>query len=85
MARPSILRARRTEQAPLLPASHAGAWSGPNRLWIMGPNKPLRSAGTLTAEARSINYTWSFKGEPQTGTLQLHGQPGALRGDLVDS
>ncbi len=51
----------------------------------MDPNKPLRCEGTLAAEARSIAYPWSNEGAEQTGTLQLHGQPGALRGDLVDT
>ena len=68
-----------------LPASHHGGWSGPNRLWIMDPAHPFRSDGAMTVDARSVRYTWSHKGECQTGAIELKGQPAALRAIWSDS
>ncbi|MEM9064786.1 MAG: hypothetical protein AAGB51_04785 [Planctomycetota bacterium] len=69
----------------LLPSSHAGAWAGPNRLWVMDPDKPFRSDGTLAVEGDQVTYTWSHKGVGHTGVLRLSGQPAALRGDWTDT
>ena len=48
-----------------------GSWSGTNELWLE-PNTPaLESSATLTAENGRLSYTWSFKGKPHQGVLQL--------------
>lgn len=62
-----------------MPTSHHGRWTGPNRLWVMDPNEPLRSDGTIECTAEGIDYTWSYEGKEQSGTIRLHGQPAALR------
>lgn len=62
-----------------LPSSHHGAWAGPNRLWIMDPTKPFRSDGALEVAARTLRYSWAYEGKVQTGSLELKGQPAAMK------
>jgi hypothetical protein len=69
----------------MIPSSHHGAWKGPNRLWLSDPANPERSEGTITAEASRLRYTWSFRGKPHEGELELGGPPGAVRGAWKDS
>lgn len=68
-----------------LPASHHGAWRGPNRLWIMDPANPFRSDGTIAIEARAVRYAWSHEGHPHAGSIELRGQPSALKASWRDS
>ena len=64
---------------PMIPKSHHGSWAGPNRLWLMDPDKPFRSDGTIECTAEGIDYTWSKEGKQHRGSLRIHGQPEALR------
>ena len=68
-----------------LPHSHHGAWPGSNRLWIRDPARPFRSDGALEVAARTLRYSWAYEGKPQTGTLELRGQPAALRASWSDT
>jgi len=68
----------------MIPASHHGAWTGPNRLWFEGP-EPERCDGALEVEPRRLTYTWTFRGEDQRGVIDLHGPPGSLRAEWSDS
>lgn len=69
----------------VLPATHHGAWAGPNRLWITDPANPFRSDGTLVVSERTVRYTWSFKGKDHSGTVDLKGQPAAMKATWTDS
>ena len=68
-----------------LPASHHGAWRGPNRLWIMDPAKPFRSEGAIEIAARTLRYSWSYEGKPHSGTLELKGQAAAMMASWSDT
>ena len=68
-----------------LPATHHGAWTGSNRLWVMDPANPIRSDGAITVGARSIGYTWSHEGKAHSGVLEIKGQPAALGATWSDS
>ena len=68
-----------------LPASHHGAWSGPNRLWMMDPANPSRSEGTITVAERVLRYTWSHDGKNHSGAIELKGQPAAFKATWSDS
>ena len=68
-----------------LPTSHHGTWRGENRLWIMDPDTPFVSEGTMAIADRTVRYTWSHEGKPQTGELTLKGQPGALKATWTDT
>lgn len=68
-----------------LPASHHGAWTGPNQLWIMDPAKPFTSDGAIEIGERIVRYSWAHDGKPQTGELTLKGQPGALKATWTDT
>ena len=35
--------------------------------------------------ARTLRYSWAYEGKPQTGTLELRGQPAALRASWSDT
>ncbi|MGD1916962.1 MAG: hypothetical protein ACFCBV_12365 [Phycisphaerales bacterium] len=61
-----------------LPATHFGDWAGPNRLWTVDPNAPVRSDGTASVEAKTVRYSWSRGEDMHEGVLVLAGQPGAL-------
>jgi hypothetical protein len=67
------------------PTSHHGVWKGENRLWIMDPAKPFTSDGAIEIGDRTVRYTWSHEGKPQTGELTLKGQPGALQATWTDT
>jgi hypothetical protein len=69
----------------MIPASHHGAWRGPNRLWLEDPATPERSQGTLEASSASLSYTWSFRGAEQTGKIALSGPAGSLRANWTDT
>jgi hypothetical protein len=62
----------------MLPDTHHGSWRGPNRLWLEGPT-PERSDGTIDATATTLRYTWSFRGAPHHGELDLTGPAAALK------
>ena len=64
-----------TSNGVSLPASHHGAWSGPNRLWMMDPANPSRSTGTITVAERVLRYTWSHDGKNHSGAIELKGNP----------
>ena len=68
-----------------LPASHHGAWHGANRLWIMDPMHPFRSDGAMEVGARALRYSWSHEGKPQSGALELKGQPAAMKASWSDT
>ncbi|HMJ10714.1 MAG TPA: hypothetical protein VK524_04865 [Polyangiaceae bacterium] len=68
----------------MIPSSHHGSWSGPNRLWFEGP-EPERSDGRIAADATTINYTWSFRGAAQQGVIRLFGPDSALRCEWTDT
>ena len=71
------------------PAAHLapiqGSWTGTNDLWFLKPDKPRRSDATVTVEGEVITYTWSYKGKPQQGTLQLTGQEDAVEATWTDT
>jgi|GEM_PF-1251425 len=67
-----------------LPATHHGRWQGPNRLWIIDPNKPERSDGTVEVADTTIRYSWARGDKKHQGTIELAGQPEALRCDWHD-
>lgn len=69
----------------LLPGSHHGSWKGSNRLWVMDPDKPFRSAGTVQGTGDEVRYTWTHEDRSQTGVIRLSGQPAALRADWTDT
>ena len=64
----------------LVPPSHHGSWTGSNRLWVMDPDKPFRSTGTVEGAGSEVRYTWTHEDRSQTGVLRLSGPPEALRG-----
>ena len=68
-----------------LPPSHQGAWRGQNRLWIMDPATPFRSDGAIEVAPRALGYSWSYEGKPQWGSIELKGQPAALRASWSDT
>ena len=68
-----------------LPSSHHGAWSGPNRLWIMDPTAPSRSTGAMTATGVSLRYSWAHEGAAHAGSIDLKGQPAAMQAIWRDS
>jgi len=68
-----------------LPETHHGVWAGPNRLWVMDPDIPLRSEGTIDVDADRIEYNWSHQGQPQRGRMTISGQPAALAIDWTDT
>jgi hypothetical protein len=68
----------------LIDASHHGAWTGSNRLWITDQAHPFRSEGAVEVSGDALRYRWSHEGTPHTGTLRLTGQPAALRADWTD-
>lgn len=70
---------------PFIADTHLGDWSGPNRLWMMDPDKPDRSEGTITASAAAVQYSWSHDGKEHKGEIQFTGQPAALRAAWVDT
>lgn len=68
-----------------LPTSHQGSWRGPNRLWLSQTAEPLHSPGTAEVAAECVEYTWEYKGKPQTGKIALRGQTAALAAEWVDT
>jgi hypothetical protein len=68
----------------VIPASHHGTFRGPNRLWFEGPS-PDRCEGTIESTASNLRYTWSFRGKPQHGEMELAGPAGALRCSWKDT
>ena len=68
----------------MIPETHQGSFRGPNRLWFE-PNSTERCEGTMTVGATSLDYTWSFRGKPQTGRLALFGPAPAVRAEWRDS
>ncbi|MEM7307710.1 MAG: hypothetical protein AAF682_13610 [Planctomycetota bacterium] len=69
----------------MIPSTHHGSWTGPNRLWMTDPDRPFRSDGALECAADGIAYTWAHDGAEHRGTLRLHGQPAALRVAFQDT
>ena len=74
-------------------ADLVGQWSGQNLLWVI-PGEPVReSDATAHVEMLSgsalamIQYTWSYEGEPQQGTLlvRTNSEPDDASVVLVDS
>lgn len=63
----------------MIPKSHHGSWTGPNRLWVTDPENPFRSDGTIECTEDGIDYTWSKDDKEHHGSIRLHGQPAALR------
>lgn len=61
-----------------------GNWSGTNKLWFDQPSAEL-SDGTTSVSERLLQYTWSFRGEPHTGMLTLHGPATSFRATWRDS
>ncbi len=47
-------------------------WSGSAELWLdpLGNDAQL-SACTITIDGSTVNYTWSYEGNPQTGRIVL--------------
>jgi len=48
-----------------------GEWTGQNKLWFEDPERAELSDGTVTIAGAGVDYTWSFRGKPQTGTMTL--------------
>jgi len=69
----------------MLPQSHHGTWSGPNRLWMEDPQAPERSDGSLDVSATEIGYTWTFRNEPQNGRIRLLGPAAAVHASWTDT
>lgn len=68
----------------MIPDSHHGNWSGPNRLWFE-PSSTERCDGTLSVAATLVEYGWSFRGKPQTGRMALFGPAPSVRAEWRDS
>lgn len=69
----------------MIPSSHHGSFSGPNRLWFM-PGTPAHvSDGTLVVAADRVSIQWAHEGKPKEGSLVLRGPGPACRGDFTDS
>lgn len=67
------------------PPTHHGVWKGANRLWMMDPDNPSRSDGSAEVGPQSVTYTWEHEGVRHTGTIDLKGQPHALKANLTDT
>jgi len=68
----------------MIPTTHHGSWKGDNRLWFEGP-APERADGRFDVGANTIRYAWSFRGDPQKGTLDLFGPASSARAEWKDS
>lgn len=68
-----------------IPDTHLGDWNGPNRLWMMDPDEPSRSEGTIMTTGNVVQYTWSYEDKKHEGKIEFAGQPGALRAAWVDT
>lgn len=69
----------------MVPESHRGSWSGPNRLWFEDPNAPERSDGSMETDDATIGYSWAFRGEPQSGNFALAGPDAAVHAKWTDT
>ena len=69
----------------MIPKSHLGIWTGPNRLWFEDPATPEGSDGRIEAGTNGLRYTWAFRGEAQSGELALAGPDASLRADWTDT
>ena len=52
-------------------ASAIGTWKGTNKLWIQDPDAPEISNSEVVVSANRVSYRWSFRGTPQSGTIEL--------------
>ena len=66
-----------------------GQWQGDNKLWFM-PGDPVRESKATAAVVCSeggnvvvINYTWSYEGKPQEGTLVVRANSAAEDVEVV--
>lgn len=74
-------------------AACAGEWRGSNRLHDPNTGGPDDTPSTLTVRPVlggrfvRLDYTWSYQGKPQEGSLLLGHQPkaGTLTGHWIDS
>lgn len=64
--------------------SRQGLWTGTKALWFDKPEAE-ESEASLTLEANSLHYTWSFRGEPQSGSLSFKGPNPSLEATWQDS
>ena len=55
-------------------ASAMGTWRGTKKLWIQDPNAPELCDTKVVVSANRVSYTWSFQGQPQSGTIELSKQ-----------
>jgi len=62
-----------------------GSWEGINTLWLQYPNDPQESAATAVVSPGRVEYTWSYKGDPQTGTFEFSGGGERLDAQWTDS
>jgi hypothetical protein len=69
----------------MLPESHLGKWTGPNRLWMEPGTKPEPSDGQLELSATRISYEWAFRGKKKEGTIDLYGPALAVRAAWTDT
>lgn len=69
----------------MIPTSHQGSFTGPNRLWFM-PGTPAHvSAGELVVSADRVSLRWVHEGAPQAGELVLSGPAPSCRGAFTDT
>lgn len=62
----------------LVEARQGSEWNGPAELWLdPNGNEALTSNASLTFVADGFDYSWSYEGDPQEGTVLI--ADGALR------
>jgi hypothetical protein len=52
-------------------ASAIGTWKGTKKLWLQDPNSPELCDTEVVVSANRVSYTWSFRGSPQSGVIEL--------------
>ena len=68
-----------------LPDRAAGRYSGTNLLWFEDPDRPEESAAEVHVDADRIRYSWSFRGEPQSGVFPFVFEGNAVSVDWTDT
>ena len=66
-------------------SSAIGTWQGTKKLWIHDPDAPALCDTEVVVSADRVSYTWSFQGEPQSGTIELSKEGDRVRAQWTDT
>lgn len=79
-----LTQSKAAQTFPLLKRAE-GKFAGTKLLWFKDPDNPEQSAATAEVTGNDIRYTWSFRGNPQSGTLAFARSGDQVEAELTDS